>query len=311
MTSRADPDPLDAAALWVARTRESSFSDWDAFTVWLEEDPSHNRAYELALDADALAGGLAMPANASAGAAEPAPRRAPLRRWASGALAILLAGAIGIGAFTLRHDPVVIATAAGEQRAVRLVDGSVVALNGATRISYDRAEPRRLRLEKGEATFSVVHDARDPFVVETRSTSIEDIGTVFNVVRSDGATDVGVAEGRVLYDPRGAAVELTAGRTLHDPDDGAIQIGDADPRAIGAWRHHRLIYRAIPFATIAADLSRATGMPILIDPAIASQTYTGTIALHGHDPAAIPDEIAPLLGLRAIRAGAGWRLSAK
>jgi transmembrane sensor len=38
---------------WVIRTRDPEFTEWDAFTLWLEADPAHAPAYDALLAADA------------------------------------------------------------------------------------------------------------------------------------------------------------------------------------------------------------------------------------------------------------------
>lgn len=304
--SPANPSLLDEAATWVVRTRDPAFRDWETFTLWLEADPARNEAYGAALDAHDAAGLLV---NAPVEPAEPVVL-AGRRRWpfAGAAMAAALAGVIGTPFLLDRHDRYTVATGAGEQRAVRLPDGSVIAMNGDTRITLDRKAPRLARLDAGEASFSIVHDDADPFVVEAGGTKIQDVGTTFNVVRHADATDVAVARGAVVYDPKGAGVKLTAGRTLHDPDRGPIEIGDAPREAIGAWRRGRLIYRDAPLGVVAGDLARATGDRIVLDPALAARSFTGTIELRGVDRAQLPGRLARLAGARAQHVAGGWRL---
>lgn len=305
--SPADPSLLDEAATRVVRTRDPAFRDWEALTLWLEADALRNDAYEAALDAHDAAG-LLLPAPVEP--ALPVALAGRRRRWpfAGAALAAALASLIGTPFLLGRHDRYAVTTAAGEQRAVRLPDGSVIAMNGDTRITLDRKAPRRARLDAGEASFSIVHDEADPFVVEAGGTKIQDVGTVFDVVRQADATDVAVAQGAVVYDPRGAGVKLTAGRTLHDPDAGPIEIGDAPSDAIGAWRRGRLIYRDAPLGVVAGDLARATGDRIAVDPALAARGFTGTIEIRGVDRAALPERLARLAAARARHVGGGWLL---
>ena len=51
MESNALPTPeiAEAARLWAIRAGDPGFSDWDGFTQWLEESPTHLAAYEAAL----------------------------------------------------------------------------------------------------------------------------------------------------------------------------------------------------------------------------------------------------------------------
>lgn len=312
--SLADPALLDAAALWVARTRDASFRDWDAFTVWLEADPRHNDAYEAALDAHDMVGTLAAPREAAVPETAATDRvTAGRRRWHPGwltAAAAALVGAVAVPSFLPRHDRYEIATAAGEQRSVRLADGTQIALNGDTRVLLDRANPRSAVLGHGEASFSVVHDMANPFVVTSGGTRIEDVGTTFNVLRGTNATDVAVAEGSVLYDPDGAKVKLVAGGTLHDPDGtGVVEVAQVDPATIGAWRKGRLSYRNTPLSVVAADLTRATGQRVTVAPDVGTRAFSGTIMFGGVSPARLFGSVGALTGTHVTRDGGGWRLS--
>ena len=298
---------LDEAAAWVVRTRDPAFRHWEALTAWLEADPARNEAYEAALDAHEAAALLRDAPAEPVMSAPPRDRRH--RPLAGAAMAAALVGLIGTPFLLHRHDRYMVATGAGEQRTLRLPDGSVIAMNGDSRITLDRKQPRLARLDAGEASFSVVHDDARPFVVKTGRTRILDVGTVFDVLRRPDATDVAVAEGAVVYDPAGAGVKLTAGRTLHDPDDGPIEIGDAPGEAIGAWRQGRLIYRDAPLAAVASDLARATGNRIAVDPALAARGFTGTIQIRGLDRATLPGRLARLAGARALHGADGWRLT--
>ena len=55
---------------WSMRTGDPAFADWEAFTLWLDEDPAHARAYDEVCAAVADAADLigeAAPANDSGG----------------------------------------------------------------------------------------------------------------------------------------------------------------------------------------------------------------------------------------------------
>lgn len=306
----ADPQMLDAAALWVARTRDPSFRDWDGLTAWLEADPLHNDAYELTLDAHDVTGGLGATDAADLGQTVPdaAGRRRLRPVWITAAAATV-AAMVAVPTLLPRHDRYTVTTAAGEQRSIRLSDGTTVSLNGGSRLVVDRAHPRALALASGEAEFTVVHDASRPFVVTAGNSRIEDVGTVFNVVRGGGATDVAVSEGAVVYDPAGAQVKLVAGGSLHDPDGGMIEVAQVDPASIGAWRKGRLIYRGAPLSVVAADLSRATGHAIAAAPDVAVRPFSGTIVFRGLSQSQLIERVGALTGTRAVRTGAGWLLA--
>jgi ferric-dicitrate binding protein FerR (iron transport regulator) len=74
-TSRADAAAAEAID-WLTRQRDPRFTDWEAFTAWLEADPANAARY------DALA---ALDAGLAEDMAQDPPLRAPLPRTRAGA----------------------------------------------------------------------------------------------------------------------------------------------------------------------------------------------------------------------------------
>jgi transmembrane sensor len=295
-------DQIDNAALdWAMRTGEPDFEDWEAFTDWLEADPRHGECYHL-LQADATVLAERIPL-----APTPFVPRAPLRRrWLAGALAASLAGVVAVGALQLRADPYVVETAAGTSRVVQLADGSSIALNGGTRLTLDHRNDRVATLESGEALFTVRHDPARPFKVKVGGDELVDVGTIFDVTRSDGRMWVGVAEGALIFNPRAEAVPVPAGRALTSVG-GEVRVQDIAPGGIGAWRQGRLEFAGAPLSEVAEALSRALGTRFAVAPDIAARPFRGTIALA--DMKRDPTRLASLLGVRMQRTPQGWEIA--
>lgn len=296
---------IDTVALdWALRMADPARADWDAFTDWLEADPSHAERYDRAaatlLDAEeALA---AHPEVETPVEPEPV-RRSPLR-WIGGAVAAALVGVIGVTAWQDRPQPYAVETAAGETRQVPLSDGSIVTLAGLSRIELDRAEPRRAVLSRGEGLFQVRHDAEHPFTVQAGSLALVDLGTVFDV-RLGQQTRVAVAEGAVMVDPKGAALRLDAGQAV-TVDGHRLLRADVPPDEVGGWREGRLAFDGAPLGMVAQDMSRFLPRPVTVAPAIAARPFRGTIDLDAvrRDPAVL----GPLMDVRVRRAASGWML---
>jgi transmembrane sensor len=103
-------------------------------------------------------------------------------------------------------------TARGERAEFRLVDGTRVMLNVASRVRVpaDFGEADRTVYVDGGAYFDVVHDARHPFVVHAGDIVAKDLGTEF-VIRAypeDSHAHVIVRAGRVAL--RSAAARDSA-----------------------------------------------------------------------------------------------------
>ncbi len=89
-------------------------------------------------------------------------------------------------------------TGTGEQRSVRLEDGSIMELNSRSRVRVRYAEHERsVEMLEGQAFFQVAKDAARPFIVHSDSTSVRAVGTQFDVYRRESGTTVTVIEGRV------------------------------------------------------------------------------------------------------------------
>jgi transmembrane sensor len=307
-------DPRDMAALWIARARDPAFDDWAALTEWLEADPCHNDAYEAAFRAHDLAGVAAEAETAPASNDDETPRPAPRRRWrwaAGGGLAA--AAAAGLALLSpIGSVEYVIVTPPGQQRSIDLADGSRIAMNGGTRLVLDRRAARKARLDHGEASFAIVHDPAHPFTVEAGGTELRDLGTRFNVVREGHGTEVAVAEGAVLFDPGGASVKLTPGRMLRASDsDNRIELADVDPGAVGSWQSGTLLFRDAPLSEVAAQLSRSIGEPVTVAAGIASQRFSGGIAVKGVERRQLFGQVAALLDVTATHDETGWHLSSR
>jgi transmembrane sensor len=238
------------------------------------------------------------------------PRRR-LLGW-GGAVAALLAGVVAVPMLQQDAGERVVQTAAGQRQSVTLADGTRIDLNGNTRLTIAEQDGRLAKLDRGEATFTVVHDASNPFVVKVGDSRIQDVGTVFNVVRTEDSTRVEVAQGLVLYNPDKEAVRLKPGQSLRvaDQEDLAL-LGEVDPAAVASWRDGRLVYRNVPMSGVASDLSRNLGLAVSAAPDIAARPFTGVIELDG-DRHAIKTRLSALLEVNVIDSGnASWRLAAR
>lgn len=303
---------IDEQALaWAIRTRDPDFRDWDAFTQWLEADPTHASAYDEVAQFDAdlphiiPTRALPEPANDH----EPAPRKlwrfAGLGTFAAALVAVLLVSV------QQTSDPYSVTTAPGEQREIALADGTRIALNGDTKIRLDRKDPRFAALDDGEAVFTVRHDDGSPFKVHLGEDLVQDVGTVFNIVRSQGTTRVAVSEGEVIYNPSHEAISLKAGRSLTARAGAAeVKLAGVAPDAVAGWRRGRLSYDKETLATIADDIDRTLGVAVEVAPAIRAKQFTGTLSID-KDAARFFATAAPLLGVEARAVETGWILQAE
>jgi len=295
----------EEALAWLIRINEGDFRDWEAFEDWIDRDPAHSIRYrQLAMaDAEVAAELRSRPVRSIP------PRAHPIRRRVA-----IGAGLAAVAASLLLLIPhhersFTIETALGVTRSIVLANGDRIDLNGGARIVVDPALGRHVRLDQGEALFTIKHDAAHPFTVDIGETSVRDVGTVFNIARrDDGAIGVAVSEGSVLFDPEGAARPLSRGEALRmGAHDNIIVVAQVDPDAVGAWRTGRLKYSGAPLSDVAADLSRSVGYRVAVAPTIAKRPFTGTLVIG--DRQTLITRTAALLGLEAQKKGSGWLLA--
>lgn len=290
MPSEADNGVHAQAIEWQIRLRQGDDATWDAFAEWLAEDERHAAAYDIVEQDDLALDDLLPHVTFREAANDPVdePAIEPMRRKWSWTLVGggLSASAAAIMAIVLlpmeKQDLYQVATRRGEFRVVTLDPGTEVILNGSTRMAFDRKNPRFASLEGGEAFFRVRHDAGEPFRVTVGNDVVEDVGTQFNVVREAGETRVAVREGKVIYNPAGAAIALNAGQSLVDrADQDVVQVSPVQTDAVGKWRDRSLIYTGAPLSRVAADLSRILDRRIDVEPEIAARPFSGAIVLDG------------------------------
>lgn len=309
------PTPAQAqAADWFVRLQSDKAidDDWTGFRAWLEASPEHERAFAaveaLWLELDDAADVLGR-----ASAPVPLPvrrRRAALSPW------VLMAGAAAAAALALvvllpvapGPPAQVYAVAKGQNRWVKLADGTTVQLNtGSTlKVRLGRAA-REVELvgDEAEAAFDVAKDPARPFVIAAGDGRIRVVGTAFNVRRGAGRLAVTVQRGIVeVASSQGAPpVRLTPGRQLMHRDGGPDVISTVDPSIALAWRRGELIYRDQSLAEVAEDLNRYFDRPVTVEAGAAQLTFTG--ALKFDDEEAVVRRLEVFLPISARASGQG------
>jgi transmembrane sensor len=257
------------AASWFARLsqRRVSTDDIKAFSAW-RRDPDNARAYERVESVWSATNTLAGDPDISALTAEAlgkAPPRVRARVMVSrlwkplGSVALAAVAVIAAGTLWTVNRPLDYATAVGEQRTVRLDDGSRVTLDTGTRIQIRLRDDRRsVALLSGQAFFDVAGDPARPFVVTAGDTHVTAIGTRFDVRRMDDGARVTLVEGRV------SVRETDQGDSGWSLNPGQ-QVVTAAPRPAVAtvdiaqetsWTTGRLIFKATPIRTAVAEINR-------------------------------------------------------
>ena len=259
----------ELATFWVTRLHsgDCTGADRQTFAAWLAQDQAHRSAYqEVSVFWEGLSQ-IEPHAKPQLDEARSYLRKArQRRRTLSGkGLAGVLSLILIIG-FSPRWWALITTdhyiTAKGESNSIQLSDGSRIDLNTDTALSVqDTWTTRSVKLEHGEALFSVVHDARKPFDVIAASGVIRDIGTRFNVYHQAGQVSVTVLEGEVSVTADQHSIAhphpLTAGQQLsYDAKGQTSAIANVDIAVITAWQKAQLVFNGQPLSVVLEQLGR-------------------------------------------------------
>lgn len=314
------PDGSKGAAAWVVRlaSDQRTRADEQEFAQWLARNPAHREEYELhaalwrgvgalADDDEArqllgLGGRTAMPATGGINR----------RRLIGGGMAALAAAAVAaIVVLPLPQDGgTSYRTVPGEQRRLRLPDGSMVMVNtdSVLNVAYTPAE-RRLHLERGQAYFEVARDLKRPFRVFVGEDEVRALGTAFDVRKDGDRAEVTLEKGRIaLYrgtrgQQAGAAggdrplAVLSPGESATLRPASAPELAAADLRKTRAWRYGRIILDSAPLGESVAELNRYGGKEIILaDPALEQLRISGVF--HTGRPEAFVEGVTAALPVK-------------
>lgn len=271
------------AAAWIVRLHGPHRSPEleAAFRDWLAAHPDNGKQFERVTEVwDA---GASLPAAGVPRMAEWREAHKP-RRWILAAAALpLVCGLVAWGAWFFWADSTY-TTGTGEQRVVRLDDGTRVSLNSGTRmrIAYNKQQ-RRVMLDRGEVYFDVAQDPLRPFTVIAGDREVLALGTVFVVRYDNTQTAVTLLEGKVAILPptepgsedaqshrlsaRKSADELilTPGERVTIHPGGAPKVDSPKIEAVVAWRRGEVVLDRTVMADAVAELNRYDKTQLVID----------------------------------------------
>lgn len=306
---RVHPDIIRQAAQWMMRTGDApDAATQAACTQWREADARHELAWQRlqGISQDLKS---ATSANLAGAAAGQTILRYCDQRSRRGALKWMAAG-VGLGAMGwlgaregVWDDSTVYRTATGEQRVVRLPDGTVLTLNtdSAVAMRYDTRQ-RRITLRSGEILIATGHDdAGRPFAVSTPNGLLTPLGTRFSVRQKDdgqGATHVAVFEGAVRVEPDS---RVQPARVVHageqaEFDRNALSPVTAVDGAAPAWTEGMLVANRMRLDRFVQELGRYRPGIVRCDADVAHREVTGAFRIDDTDKAL--EVLASVLDLR-------------
>ncbi|MGJ5642611.1 FecR family protein [Formosa sp. S-31] len=169
-----------------------------------------------------------------------------------------------------------------------LSDGTQVHLNSGTSIKFPVHFINKGNREvflNGEAYFDVSKDKLHPFIVNTSTSTVEVLGTEFNIMNYDNETNTNVVlvEGSVEFTATQSnkAVKLTPGMMASvnkNEPNADIALSKVNPLMHTAWINGRLIYRDLAFNEVIKKLERKYNVSIENNNSeLGKQTFSGNL----------------------------------
>jgi|HubBroStandDraft_2_1064218.scaffolds.fasta_scaffold24635_2 transmembrane sensor len=304
----------ELAGAWIIRKDLPGWSEEDhaALENWLAESPGHRIAYLRLRDVWERANRLQALSRSAHNV------RRSRRQWRHlpailrgvGLLMLVaIIGAAGIFYFSTPREAVY-ATAVGGHETVSLADGSQIELNTDTELRVsETGSQRTVKLEKGDAYFSVKHDNARPFVVLAGSNRIVDLGTRFEISSEHGALRVALLEGRARLES--THLWAQAHSVLLKPGDVAFATADAislqkhsDEQLTNAlgWRRGVLVFEHATLAEAVEEFNRYNRQQLaVVDPAVGRLKIDATLPVNGID--GFVRVAQDVLGVRASHQG--------
>ena len=281
----------DEAIVWLLRLRDELEGDLEhpPFQQWLAKSIEHRQAFQALESQWRWTGQFKQQQFAAKSEAllyrpdktKSFSRRLYYKKGLKISLAACVVSAVGLGLFssqglygvthTYRVDK-------GQHKTVMLADGSRVDLNTNTEISvHFNYSQRQIELVRGEAFFTVQHNAARPFTVHAANVSIRDIGTAFNVYQKADQVEVLVEEGIVEVRNQASQTLVNAGQRAQIVDNEMIRVSAADPDTITAWRHGELVFRGRRLDEVLNEIGRYHQVQIqLTNKKLAAMAVTGS-----------------------------------
>ncbi|MFT4194841.1 FecR family protein, partial [Ottowia sp.] len=302
------PESLVQAAIgWSVRLNYSQPTDQDrqAFEQWLRANPLHGVAWqrvsglkgfqaELGALTPRLARDTLQTAQDLRENSRAAGRRTAAKRLAWAGIAVA-SGWLAREQVPWQRVLADASTGVGEQKTLRLADGTVLVLNTDSAIGIDLSGDSRLvTLRRGEILVTTGADAdalahqgaKRPFWVATPFGRMQALGTRFTVRLDDGRARVSVQEGSVALHPAGrdASVVVPAGESRWLAE-GGTQPAEAQGFGADDWAEGVIAGKNIRLQDLLAEMARYRPGRIVCDPRVADLRVSGLFHIRDTDQA--------------------------
>jgi len=151
---------------------------------------------------------------------------------------------------------------------VTLSDGSKIWMNSTTHLFFPtnfHPDSREITLS-GEAYIEVARDSRRPFMVKLPNSSVQVLGTAFNVNTYDpGVTKVSLVSGSIQFSGGQTKLIIDPGDQVVYNADGGINKQFFDPKLVLSWKKGLYYFEEASLTEIATVIQRWFGANTIID----------------------------------------------
>jgi len=275
---------LDAAIAWQLSLDSGSPVEREEFAKWHAAHEEHARAWRQLGMLDQRFSVASGPARTALLQSREGIRRR-VRKLGSGLASVI--AVFGLALFAgERYLPIDYwladqRTATGEQRTLRLDDGTLINLNTHSAVDVRFDEKQRLVvLQEGEILIETGHGDARPFIVETREGRMRALGTRFLVKREEQGTRLSVLQSAVAAHPQSSPDEqiLREGQQMLIRSDGLGPIAALD-LGTDAWTRGMLVVDNARLEDLVREIGRYRPGHLGVAAEVADLRITGSFPL--------------------------------
>jgi transmembrane sensor len=210
----------------------------------------------------------------------PARRTIALSAGLRRSLAVAAGGAVivaGIWFYQARVSGSAVVAQRGHRLEYRLPDGSSVALNADSRLTFRKGSFNRKRTVDmdGQAFFNVGKGSS--FIVKTSLGNVLVLGTSFDVFARDDQFRVSCFTGRVRVSAASRSVILMPGESAELTGGKLVRKTSSDISAVAGWRMGSFSFENTPLTRVFEEIERQFNITFVL-PGISDKSFTGTLS---------------------------------
>lgn len=174
-----------------------------------------------------------------------------------------------------------VTTPRGGQYQIMLPDGTKVWLNAASSIHFPTsfAQQQRLVSITGEVYFEVARDSQRPFIVSSGNTTVQVLGTHFNIMGYDNedVLKATLVEGSIKISTENKTVLLHPGEQIQVGKEKFKHVKNADVDAELAWKNGLFYFKDAGIQTIMKQVERWYDITVKFEGDLPEKQFNGKI----------------------------------